>query len=146
MSRVIPSAVEGSPDSRRYEPFAYALLRAVAGLMFVMHGTAKLWGWPGTRPPATDLLRISAGWIEVVCGLLIAVGVLAGWAAFIASGTMAVAYFMRHHGEGGFWPLENRGELAVLYAFLWLYVATRGGLTRRVRRDVTPRRDTTTRS
>jgi putative oxidoreductase len=122
----------------KYEPYVYAALRLVAGLMFAMHGTAKLWGWPGTRPPATAMLPITAGWIEVVCGVLIASGLFAGWAAFLASGTMAFAYFMRHHGEGGFWPVENRGELAVLYCFLWLYVATRGGFT--------PRRDTTTQS
>lgn len=126
----------------KYEPAIYALLRAVAGLMFAMHGTAKLWGWPGDRPPAADLLRISAGWIEVVCGVMIAVGFLAGWAAFLASGTMAFAYFMRHHGVGeidAFWPVVNRGEAAVLYCFLWLYVAARGGITWR-------RRDTTTQS
>lgn len=124
----------------RFEPVLYAVLRAVAGLMFVMHGTAKLWGWPGTRAPATATLSIAAGWIEVVCGALIAIGFLAGWAAFLASGQMAFAYFMRHHGNGdadAFWPPVNRGEAAVLYCFLWLYVATRGGLTLR-------KRDTTT--
>lgn len=114
----------------RFEPQLYMLLRIVAGLMFVLHGTRKLWGWPGDRPPSTGRLSLTAGWIEVVCGILIAVGFLAGWAAFLSSGVMAFAYFMRHHGEGGFWPLENRGELAVAYCFLWLYVASRGGALR----------------
>lgn len=117
----------------RYEPFLYAVLRAVAGLMFVHHGTRKLWGWPGDRPPSTATLSIVGGWIEVVGGLLIATGFMAGFAAFICSGMMAVAYFLRHHGDGdvdAFWPVVNRGELAVTYCFLFLYVAARGGFTR----------------
>jgi putative oxidoreductase len=108
----------------RFEPHIFVLLRFVAGLMFLMHGTRKLWGWPGDRPAATEMLSIAGGWIEVVCGLLIAFGLFATWAAFIASGTMAVAYFLRH-ADGGFYPIVNKGELAVLYCFLWLYVASR---------------------
>lgn len=117
----------------RYEPFLYALLRVVAGLMFVLHGTRKLWGWPGDRPPSTATLSIAGGWIEVVGGIMIAAGFLAGFAAFICSGMMAFAYFMRHHGKGevdGFWPLVNGGELAVVYCFLFLYMAGRGGFIR----------------
>lgn len=119
----------------RFEPHAYMLLRLVAGLMFALHGTRKLWGWPGDRPPATAVLPITAGWIEVVCGILIAAGLFAGFAAFLASGLMAFAYFLSHHGEGGFWPLVNRGELAVVYCFLWLYVASRGGVGKAASRD-----------
>jgi putative oxidoreductase len=125
----------------RYEPFLYALLRVVAGLMFLMHGTRKLWGWPGDRPPSTEMLSIVGGWIEVVGGIMIATGFLAGFAAFICSGMMAYAYWFRHYGEGevdAFWPIVNRGELAVVYCFLFLYVAARGGFTRK--------RDTTTQS
>lgn len=109
---------------RRLEFYAYALLRFMAGLMFVMHGTRKLWGWPGDRPPSTAMLSIVGGWIEVVTGILIAAGILASWAAFIASGQMAVAYFLRHGGDG-FFPIVNRGELAVVYCFLFLYIAAR---------------------
>jgi putative oxidoreductase len=109
----------------RFAPHAFALLRVFAGVMFMMHGTQKILGWPGTRPPATAPLSITAGWIEMTCGALIAIGLLAGWAAFLASGTMAVAYWMRH-GPDALWPLENRGELAVLYCFLFLWIAAHG--------------------
>jgi putative oxidoreductase len=66
-----------------------------------------------------------AGGIELVGGLLIAIGLFTGIAAFVACGEMAAAYFMGH-AHGGFWPLENKGELAVLYCFLWLFVAAHG--------------------
>jgi putative oxidoreductase len=111
---------------KRYEPYIYVALRIVAGLMFLMHGTRKLWAWPGTGEPATAALSITAGWIEVITGVLITTGLFTGWAAFLASGTMAVAYWLRH-GPNALWPIENRGELAVLYCFLFLYMACRGG-------------------
>ena len=109
------------------EPYAHALLRIVAGLMFLMHGTQKLFGWPGNDPPIDSwlTLRGAAGIIEVVCGALIVVGLMTGIAAFIASGEMAVAYFMVHFGQS--WnPLLNHGEAAAFYCFLWLYFATHG--------------------
>ena len=74
---------------------------------------------------ATEPLAQVGGIIELVGGLMIAIGLQAGWAAFIASGMMAVAYFMVHAGHG-FWPIVNKGELAVLYCFVFLYIATRG--------------------
>jgi putative oxidoreductase len=67
-----------------------------------------------------------AGLIELVGGLLIAIGLFTSWAAFIASGEMAVAYFKVHFPQG-FWPVQNQGELAVLYCFVFLYMAARGG-------------------
>lgn len=109
----------------RFSPHLYAILRIVAGLMFALHGTQKLFGWPGDRPPRGDATGIIAGVIEVGGGALIAIGLYAGWAAFLAAGLMAVAYFWRHQPEG-FLPIVNRGELAVLYCFLWLYVAAHG--------------------
>ena len=109
----------------RFAPIAFALLRVFAGVMFAMHGTRKLWAWPGTGDPSTAALSITAGWIEVITGTLIAVGLGASWAAFLASGTMAVAYWLRH-GTQAFLPLENRGELAVLYGFLFLWIAAHG--------------------
>jgi putative oxidoreductase len=109
----------------RWEHLIYAITRLFTGLMFAVHGADKLFGWPSGREPMTQPLIVAAGWIELVCGLLIAIGLFAGWAAFLASGTMAVAYF-KGHASGGFWPVVNHGELAVLYCFLWLYVATRG--------------------
>ena len=113
----------------RFAPHAFLLLRFMAGAMFVLHGTRKLWGWPGEGKPATAALSITAGWIEVVCGTLIAVGLLAGWAAFLASGTMAAAYWLRH-GTDALWPIENRGELAVLYCFLFLWIAAQTAASR----------------
>ena len=110
----------------QFSPQAFALLRIVAGLMFMMHGTQKLFGWPGSGTPvAYASLPGLAGIIEVVCGVMIVIGFFAGIAAFIASGEMAVAFFMAH-APNGLNPLLNHGELAVLYCFLWLYVATHG--------------------
>jgi len=110
----------------RYAPALYALLRIVAGLLFMMHGTQKLFGWPGgTDPVELGSMMGVAGIIELVAGLLIAIGFFTSWAAFIASGEMAVAYFMAHASQN--WaPLLNQGELAVLYCFLFLYMASQG--------------------
>jgi putative oxidoreductase len=113
-----------------FSPQAYALLRIVAGLLFACHGAQKVFGWfggidgKGTAALLSSLAGV-AGVIEVIAGLLIAVGLFAGYAAFIASGEMAAAYFMAHFPQG-FWPIENKGELAVLKCFLFLYIATRG--------------------
>src|SRR5215216_5622295 len=110
----------------KYSPYFYALLRIVAGVMFAMHGAQKLFGWPGNRPPMPiSSLAGVAGIIELVCGVLIATGLLTGYAAFIASGEMAVAFF-KQHAPGGLNPILNQGELAVLYCFLFLYMASRG--------------------
>jgi putative oxidoreductase len=117
MAQIIPASVA---------PYLYAILRIVVGIMFAMHGSQKLFGFPtGTPVPPASLMGL-AGIIELVAGCLIAVGFLTGYAAFLASGQMAVAYFMQHAGQGGFWPIMNRGELAVVYCFLFLYMAARG--------------------
>lgn len=115
----------------RYEPYAYALLRIITGFLFLWHGTQKLLGYPPPPPsptPAPPLspLIAAAGAIELIGGLLILFGLFAGLAAFIASGTMAVAYFMAHFSMQAFLPIQNRGELAVLYCFVFLYIAARG--------------------
>lgn len=109
-----------------YSPQLYAILRIVAGLLFMMHGTQKLFGWPGGGDTVelASLMGL-AGIIEFVGGLMIAFGLLTSWAAFIASGEMAVAYFMAHAPQD-IWPIINKGELAVLYCFLFLYMAARG--------------------
>lgn len=110
----------------RFTDLAYALLRFFAGAMFLFHGTQKLFGWPGGKEPAVlATLRGLAGVIELVCGPLIAIGLAAAWPAFLASGTMAVAYF-KAHAATDFLPIVNRGELAVLYCFVFLFIATRG--------------------
>lgn len=94
--------------------------------MFAMHGTQKLFGHPGNGQPIDVPLMKVAGGIELVCGALIAIGLLTGIAAFIASGEMAAAFFMGHAKDGVFNPLLNQGELAVVYCFLFLYIAAHG--------------------
>lgn len=108
----------------KYSSFFYALLRIIAGVLFACHGAQKLFGWLG-GPKQTDTMLQVAGVIEFFGGILIAVGFFASIAAFIAAGQMAVAYF-KQHAPGGFWPIENRGELAVLYCFIFLYIASVG--------------------
>ncbi|WP_026464270.1 DoxX family protein [Adhaeribacter aquaticus] len=110
----------------RYSSFFFALLRIVSGLLFAMHGSQKLFGWPGDKP-AVELASMMgvAGIVELVGGLLIAIGFLTSIAAFLASGQMAVAYFMAHAPQGGN-PLVNQGELALIYCFLFLYIASHG--------------------
>jgi len=110
---------------RYTEPF-YALFRIVFGLLFASHGAQKILGmFGGTGGNPLPPLIVVGGWIELVAGLLIALGLFTGIAAFIASGEMAVAYFMGHASHG-FWPLVNKGEPAVLYCFAFLYMAARG--------------------
>ncbi len=113
----------------RFEPYLYAIFRIITGFLFMWHGTQKLFGYPATPAgqPAQPLnaLMAAAGTIEFVCGLLVMLGLFAGFAAFLASGMMAVAYFMAH-ASGGFLPIVNKGESAVLYCFVFLYIAARG--------------------
>lgn len=108
-----------------FAPYTYALLRIVAGLLFVSHGGQKVFGWFGGQPVPLGSLFGVAGILEMVLGILITIGLLTGTAAFIASGEMAVAYFIGHFPKS-FWPLENQGEPAVLFCFIFLYMATRG--------------------
>ncbi|HSB11189.1 MAG TPA: DoxX family protein [Blastocatellia bacterium] len=108
----------------KYSNLFYALLRIVAGVLFACHGAQKLFGWLGGTKQTGTLMQ-AAGVIEFVGGILIAAGLFTGLVAFLASGEMAVAYFKQHY-PGGFWPIVNRGELAVLFCFLFLYIASRG--------------------
>ena len=109
----------------RFTEPAYALLRLVAGLMFAFHGAQKFGLFGGEMAPMLTLVWL-AGVIELVGGVLIAVGFFTSLAAFICSGEMAVAYFQAHAPKAA-WPNMNGGELAVLYCFLFLYIAARGG-------------------
>lgn len=103
---------------------AFVLFRVVTGLLFACHGAQKLLGlFGGSR--VTEPLMITAGVIELVGGLLVAIGLFGAVAAFIASGQMAVAYFMAH-APRGFWPIVNHGELTVLYCFAFLFIAVHG--------------------
>jgi putative oxidoreductase len=111
---------------RTYAPHAYASLRIVAGFLFLCHGTTKFLGWPGEMPVgAPEFVRLVAGGIELVGGAFVMVGLQTRPAAFLSSGLMAFAYWLGHGTEALF-PINNRGELAVLYCFLFLYVSARG--------------------
>lgn len=107
-------------------PTFYASLRIVAGLLFSLHGFQKLLGAFG-RPAPVDLISQMgvAGTIEVAAGIGIALGFHASPLALLASGQMAVAYFQAHLPRGP-WPISNGGELAVLYCFLFIYIAASG--------------------
>ncbi|HEX9962078.1 MAG TPA: DoxX family protein [Pyrinomonadaceae bacterium] len=113
----------------RYEPHFYALLRIVSGFLFLLHGTQKFFNFPPMPPqmasgPLNPLMTVGAT-IEVVAGLLILIGLFTSLAAFIASGMMAVAYFMAHQPQGAL-PATNGGDAAVLFCFIFLYMAARG--------------------
>jgi putative oxidoreductase len=109
----------------RYSEYVYAIFRIVFGLLFMMHGTQKMFNWPAPGPPELSGLPYVAGVLELTLGFLILIGLFGSLAAFIAAGEMAVAYFMVHQ-PGGFWPLVNHGELAVMFCFAFLYVAAHG--------------------
>lgn len=111
----------------QYADLFYALLRIVAGYLFMLHGAQKMFGVLGAQPAGNTMMQV-AGLVELVGGFLIMVGLLASWAAFLASGQMAVAYFMVHAANADYlFPVvENGGENAVLFCFVFLYVAARG--------------------
>src|SRR4051794_37317256 len=111
----------------RFTQHAFALLRIVSALLFMLHGTQKILGWPpmqGMKGPLPTI-AVVAGWIELIGGFLILVGLFGGLAAFICSGEMAVAFFMGHVARSGgeINPLVNQGEDAVLYCFIFLFIA-----------------------
>lgn len=109
----------------RFEPQAYALLRIVVGLLFAFHGLQKIFGLFGGRAVPLASLAGAAGVIELVGGVLVMIGLFTTPAAFICSGEMAYAYFSVHQPTGS-WPIQNRGELAALYCFVFLFIAARG--------------------
>ena len=113
----------------RYEPVALGIVRIMSGLLFLEHGAQKFLsfqpgknagvGWAFAQPGAY------AGIIELICGLLITIGWFTRPAAFLASGAMAAAYFIGH-APRDFWPVNNMGDAAILYCFLFLYLVFRG--------------------
>lgn len=110
---------------KNFEELIYCIFRAVSGFLFMQHGIQKLFGGLGGNQVEIASLLGVAGIIEFVAGILILVGLFSSFAAFIASGQMAVAYFMVHLPHN-FWPILNKGELAALYSFIFLYIAARG--------------------
>jgi len=111
----------------RFAPQCFAVLRIIVGVMFAMHGTQKFFGWPGDQAamPLPTMMKVAGG-VELVAGVLIAIGFLASWAAFLAAGEMAVAFFSAHAKGGVILPILNHGELAVLYCFVFLFIAAHG--------------------
>jgi putative oxidoreductase len=114
-----------------YSEWALTLLRIVTGFLFMPHGAQKLFGWFGGMggngaSASFPGLVWFAGVLEFFGGLGIFLGVFTRPIAFVLSGQMAAAYFMAHASRG-FWPLLNRGELAVLYCFVFLFLAAAGG-------------------
>jgi putative oxidoreductase len=110
---------------QKYSAQSYALMRIVAGLLFLCHGSQKLLGFPAAAHEAPPYIMYGAGGIELIGGALVAIGLFADWAAFVCSGEMAFAYWIAHGPKNAF-PLLNGGELAVIYCFVFLYIATHG--------------------
>ena len=111
-----------------WAPRMLSVLRIMTGLLFLQHGLSKFFAWPAAAPPnfqAMSLIGLAAA-LELVGGALIAAGLFTRIAAFIASGEMAFAYFMGHAGQS-FLPQVNRGEGAIMFCFIFLYVAIAGG-------------------
>lgn len=115
----------------KYSDYTYALLRIVTGLMFTFHGAQKIFGvLAASQPPVGSQLWIG-GIIELLGGILIVLGLQTRIAAFICSGMMAVAYIQFHwkfQFGANFFPAINKGELALLYCFVFLFIASRGGV------------------
>lgn len=106
---------------------AYALMRMVIGFLFLWHGTQKLFGFPVPAREGTPIfITYIAGPIELIGGALVMIGLFTGLSAFVCSGLMAAAYWMAH-GTKALFPIQNSGELAVLFCFVFFYIATRGG-------------------
>jgi putative oxidoreductase len=117
------------PWLSRFQPQLHALLRIVTGLLFLEHGTQKFLSFPPGKMAGMGLALNNpgayAGIIELICGLLVAIGLFTRPAAFLASGTMAVAYWMAHAPQNPF-PVNNMGDAAILYCFIFLYLAAAG--------------------
>jgi putative oxidoreductase len=112
----------------RWQAQLQALLRIIAALLYLEHGTAKLFHFPVPQPGAPDPLPtmlLAAAVIELVAGILMTLGLFTRLAAFVAAGEMAVAYFIGHFPRG-FWPVENMGDPAILFCFVFLYLAAAG--------------------
>jgi putative oxidoreductase len=111
-----------------WSPQLLGVLRIVVGLLFLLHGTQKLFAFPAAMEPEQPSLFSllgAAGAIEFLGGLLITIGLFTRLVAFVLAGEMAFAYFISHASQG-FWPTLNQGELAVLYCFIFLYFAAAG--------------------
>ena len=111
-----------------WSPRLLSVIRIIVGLMFMQHGLTKYFGFPVATPAGFQALSMvgAAGVIEIVAGALIAIGLFARCAAFLASGEMAIGYFL-YHAPRSFFPQANGGEAAIFYCFIFLYIALEGG-------------------
>jgi len=110
----------------KYSSYCYALMRIVAGFLFLWHGAQKLFGFPSAMPPGVPpFITYVAGPIELIGGILIMIGLFTHGTAFLASGLMAFAYWIGH-GTKALLPVVNGGELAALYCFVFLFIAAQG--------------------
>ena len=111
-----------------WAPRLLSVLRIVSAFLFLQHGTQKWLEFPVPRPTPTELWSLSgvAGLLELVGGVLLLLGIFTRPVAFVLSGLMAFAYFIAHAPQG-FWTIVNRGELAALYCFVFLYLSAAGG-------------------
>jgi putative oxidoreductase len=121
----------GKTDMERlivWTPRVLSLLRIIAALLFMEHGLMKVFHFPAPQPGAPDPLPpllLAAAWLEIVGGALLVLGLFTRPVAFVLSGQMAVAYFLAHFSQG-FWPALNGGEAAILFCFVFLYLAFAG--------------------
>jgi putative oxidoreductase len=110
----------------RYAETVYCIMRLIVGLVFAAHGGQKILGFPpGGHGPGEDLMMVIGAWIELIGGILIALGFLTRFAAFVSSGEMAVAYFKFHLLGSGFFAAKGapiNGETAIIYCFVFLFV------------------------
>jgi putative oxidoreductase len=129
--RVVIDNTRGEIDMERlivWTPRVLSLLRIIAALLFMEHGLMKVFHFPAPQPGAPDPLPpilLAAAWLEIVGGALLTLGLFARPVAFVLSGQMAVAYFLAHFSQG-FWPALNGGEAAILFCFVFLYLAFAG--------------------
>jgi putative oxidoreductase len=113
------------PWLSRWQPQVLAILRIMAGLLFLEHATVKFWAFPAPFTMAMTPMLTASGVIELVTGILITIGLFTRLASFIAAGEMAVGYFYMHFPQS-FWPFVNKGEGAILFCFIFLYLAAAG--------------------
>jgi putative oxidoreductase len=115
------------PFMSNFSSQGYALMRIIVGFLFLWHGTQKLFSFPSAMPEGVPAYIIyGAGPIELICGILVMIGLFTRYAAFLASGLMAAAYWIAH-GPNALLPIQNNGELAALYCFVFLFISTQGG-------------------
>jgi putative oxidoreductase len=117
--------MKGTPNMPKLQDIVFALTRVVFAFLFACHGAQKLFGAFGGHPMLHNPWTLTAGVLEFGGGIFIALGLFTRPVAFVLSGEMAVAYFKAHF-PGGLWPIQNHGELAVLYCFFYLCLAVHG--------------------